>query len=73
MRVNVLGTVEVTRAILPSMIDRKEGRVVFVSSQAAQVIIDHQTHVYTELHATTCICYSSQCMDTLRILHPSLP
>ena len=37
MRTNFMGTVKVTRAILPSMIDRQEGCIVLVSSQAAQV------------------------------------
>ncbi len=37
LRTNVIGTVEVTRAILPSMIDRRDGRIVLVCSQAGQV------------------------------------
>ena len=37
MKTNVIGTVEVTRAILPSMIDRRDGRIVLVCSQAGQV------------------------------------
>ena len=32
-----MGTVELTRAILPSMVDRQAGRIVLVCSQAAQV------------------------------------
>ena len=34
---NVLGYVYPTKALLPAMIQRREGRVVFVSSQAGQV------------------------------------
>ena len=37
-KVNVLGSVQPTKALLPSMIKRRWGRVVFVSSQAGQVI-----------------------------------
>ena len=37
LRVNVLGYVNPTKALLPAMIQRREGRVVFVSSQAGQV------------------------------------
>ena len=37
MKTNVLGTVELVRAVLPSMIDRQEGRIVLVCSQAGQV------------------------------------
>lgn len=36
IRTNIFGAVYVTRAILQSMIDRKDGRIVFVSSQAGQ-------------------------------------
>ena len=38
-KVNVLGSVQPTRALLPSMIQRQWGRVAFVSSQAGQVMI----------------------------------
>ena len=38
-KVNVLGSVQPTKVLLPSMIKRRCGRVVFVSSQAGQVII----------------------------------
>ena len=34
---NVLGYVYPTKALLPAMIEKKEGRIVFVSSQAGQV------------------------------------
>jgi 3-dehydrosphinganine reductase len=37
MRVNYLGTVYVTRVVLPEMKKRKRGKIVFVSSQVAQV------------------------------------
>ncbi len=36
-RVNILGYVFPTKALLPSMIQQREGRIVFVSSQAGQV------------------------------------
>ena len=34
---NVLGGVYVTQALLPAMVERKGGKVVFISSQAGQV------------------------------------
>jgi len=40
-KVNVLGSVQPTKVLLPSMIQRRCGRIVFVSSQAGQVIIHH--------------------------------
>ena len=36
-RVNVLGSVCPTHALLPDMISRREGRIVFISSMAGQV------------------------------------
>ena len=40
-KVNVLGSVQPTKVLLPSMIQRRCGRIVFVSSQAGQVINHH--------------------------------
>lgn len=37
MAVNYLGTVYPTRAVVPTMKERRIGRIVFVSSQAGQV------------------------------------
>jgi 3-dehydrosphinganine reductase len=37
MRINFLGSVYPTRALLPAMKERRQGAVVFVSSQAGQV------------------------------------
>jgi 3-dehydrosphinganine reductase len=37
MDVNYLGTVYVTRAVVPQMKARRAGRIVFVSSQAGQL------------------------------------
>ena len=37
-KVNVLGSAQPTKVLLPSMIKRRWGRIVFVSSQAGQVI-----------------------------------
>lgn len=37
MKVNYLGSVYCTQAVLPGMIQRKRGRIVFVSSQAGQL------------------------------------
>ncbi|XP_077870158.1 3-dehydrosphinganine reductase-like [Saccoglossus kowalevskii] len=37
MDVNVLGSVYATRAVLPFMKQRKQGRIVFISSQAGQI------------------------------------
>ena len=37
MDVNYLGSVYVTRAVIPSMKARRSGRVVFISSQAGQL------------------------------------
>ena len=35
---NLLGSVLPTQVILPAMMDRKEGKIVFISSQAGQVL-----------------------------------
>ncbi|XP_003386428.1 PREDICTED: 3-ketodihydrosphingosine reductase-like [Amphimedon queenslandica] len=45
---NVLGSVAVTRAILPAMKDRKSGHIVFISSQAGQFPV----YGYTAYSAT---------------------
>lgn len=37
MEINYLGSVMVTRAVVPSMIKKKSGRIVFVSSMAGQL------------------------------------
>ncbi len=34
---NVLGSVYSTQALLPAMVTKREGRIVFIASQAAQV------------------------------------
>lgn len=39
LRVNVLGSVRPTQALLPQMIERQEGRIVFISSMAGQVCL----------------------------------
>ncbi len=38
LRVNVLGYVYPIKALLPAMINKREGRIVFISSQAGQVV-----------------------------------
>jgi 3-dehydrosphinganine reductase len=48
MKINVLGTIFPTRAVLPSMKQKKSGRIVFVSSQVAQAAI----HGYTAYGAS---------------------
>ena len=35
---NVLGSVLPTHVLLPAMMDRNEGKIVFISSQAGQVL-----------------------------------
>ena len=42
---NILGSVYPTQVLLPAMMERKEGRIVFVSSQAGQV----ELTIYTKL------------------------
>lgn len=37
LRVNVLGSVYLTQAMLPIMMERKVGKIVFISSMAGQV------------------------------------
>ena len=37
LRVNVLGSVRPTQVLLPDMIEKQEGRIVFISSVAGQV------------------------------------
>lgn len=37
LRVNVLGSVYLTQAMLPIMMERREGKIVFISSMAGQV------------------------------------
>lgn len=39
LRVNVLGSVHPTQAVLPDMIDRKTGRIIFISSLAGQMAV----------------------------------
>lgn len=36
-KINVLGGVHTTKVLLPSMIEKKSGRIVFIASQAGQV------------------------------------
>lgn len=37
LRVNVLGSVYLTQALLPIMMERREGKIIFISSMAGQV------------------------------------
>ena len=37
LHVNVLGSVYLTQAVLPIMMERREGKIVFISSMAGQV------------------------------------
>lgn len=50
--VNVMSGVRVTRALLPGMLERKRGRVLFIASEAGVKVIPTMIH-----YATTKTCY----------------
>ncbi|XP_035913886.1 dehydrogenase/reductase SDR family protein 7-like [Anopheles stephensi] len=58
MLVNYFGTVAMTKACLPSMIARKEGRIVCVSSVQGKFAIPHRSAYSASKHALQAFCDS---------------
>ncbi|XP_053675475.1 dehydrogenase/reductase SDR family protein 7-like [Anopheles nili] len=58
MLVNYFGTVAMTKACLPSMIARKEGRIVVVSSVQGKFAIPHRSAYSASKHALQAFCDS---------------
>ncbi|MEO0437477.1 MAG: SDR family oxidoreductase [Pseudomonadota bacterium] len=52
---NVLGTVRVTKAVLPRMRERRKGRIVNVSSVAGRVTLPFSGPYFSSKHALECI------------------
>lgn len=60
MNVNYFGSIALTKAVLPSMIKRKEGRIVCISSVQGKFAIPHRSAYAASKHALQAFC------DTLR-------
>lgn len=58
MLVNYLGTVAMTKAVLPSMVNRKEGHIVCVSSVQGKFAIPHRSAYTASKHALQAFCDS---------------
>ncbi|XP_058455495.1 dehydrogenase/reductase SDR family protein 7-like [Malaya genurostris] len=58
MLVNYFGTVALTKACLPSMIQRKEGRIVCISSVQGKFSIPHRSAYGASKHALQAFCDS---------------
>uniref|UniRef100_A0A182WKC7 Dehydrogenase/reductase SDR family protein 7-like n=1 Tax=Anopheles minimus TaxID=112268 RepID=A0A182WKC7_9DIPT len=58
MLVNYFGTVAITKACLPSMIARKEGRIVCISSVQGKFAIPHRSSYSASKHALQAFCDS---------------
>lgn len=58
MLVNYFGTVAMTKAVLPSMIKRKEGRIVCVSSVQGKFAIPYRSSYTASKHALQAFCDS---------------
>lgn len=58
MLVNYFGTVGMTKAVLPSMIKRKEGRIVCVSSVQGKFAIPYRSSYTASKHALQAFCDS---------------
>lgn len=58
MLVNYFGTVAMTKAVLPSMIERKEGKIVCVSSVQGKFAIPYRSSYTASKHALQAFCDS---------------
>jgi dehydrogenase/reductase SDR family protein 7B len=58
MLTNYFGTVALTKAVLPSMIQRKEGRVVCIGSVQGKIAIPHRAAYSASKHAMQAFCDS---------------
>jgi dehydrogenase/reductase SDR family protein 7B len=58
MAVNYFGTVALTKAVLPSMIKRKEGRIICISSVQGKFAIPHRSAYSASKHALQAFCDS---------------
>ncbi|XP_058066468.1 dehydrogenase/reductase SDR family protein 7-like [Anopheles bellator] len=58
MLVNYFGTVAMTKACLPSMVARKEGRIVSISSVQGKFAIPHRSSYCASKHALQAFCDS---------------
>lgn len=58
MLVNYFGTVALTKAVLPTMLKRKEGRIVCVSSVQGKFSLPHRSAYSASKHAMQAFCDS---------------
>ncbi len=68
LRVNVLGSVYTTQALLPAMITKRQGKIVFISSQLGQV---KSNACLSFVHFTSSCCSLVSVRSQLTVL-PSL-